>query len=313
MSMTQTESTVLSEAEGHTTEAVGVEAASVTLPPPISEWKRVLSGIGPVFWIAVGWVILITLLAVLVYWLPLRRYGRYDFDHLYGGFSGKHLLGTNNEGDDLLGLSIQGARISLYVGIITTLLGTLAGGALGICAGYFGGKVDGVISFCVDVLLSFPALVLLLAVVSFLGGASIRNLVIGLGLLAIPALARITRANTLPFVRREFVTAARALGAKNRRVIIREILPNVLPPMLSFGITLMAIIIVADGALAFLGLGLDKRHPTWGGLILGGRNYLDQAPQISLVPCGFLTLTVLSLTFIGDRLQARFSGRGARI
>ncbi len=279
----------------------------------MSEWRRILTGIGPLFWTCVVWVLLIMVSALLFYWLPFRKYGHYDFNHLYGGFSGKHLLGTNNEGDDLLGLSVQGARISLEVGLITTILGSFIGGGLGMIAGYFGGKIDGAISFVVDVMLSFPALVLLLAVVSFLGGASIRNLIIGLGLLAVPAIARITRANTLPFVRREFVTAARALGASHKRVIFREILPNVLPPVLSFSVTLLAIVIVADGALAFLGLGLSKNHPTWGGLILGGRNYLDQAPQISLVPCSFLTLTVLSLTIIGDRLQARFSGRGARI
>ena len=286
---------------------------SLPAAPPVPEWRRILRGIGLVFWFCVGWVTLITFLAIFFYWLPFRKYGHFDFDHLYGGFSAKHWLGTNNEGDDLLGLSIQGARISLYVGLITTFLGSVIGGALGMTAGYFGGKIDAGISFVVDVMLSFPSLVLLLAVVSFLGGASIRNLVIGLGLLAVPAIARISRANTLPFVRREFVMAARALGASQRRVLIREIMPNVLPPVLSFSITLMAIIIVADGALAILGLGLGKQNPTWGGLILGGRNYLDQAPQISLVPCGFLTLTVLSLTLIGDRLQARFSGRGARI
>ena len=117
----------------------------------------------------------------------------------------------------------------------------------------------------------------------------------------------------MPFRQREFVTAARALGAKNGRIIVKEILPNVAPTMFSFAITLMAIVIVADGALAFLGLGLGKAQPTWGGLILGGRNYLDNAPQISLVPCAFLAVTVLALTLIGDRLQAKLSGRQARI
>ena len=295
-------------------EAITAAASPTTpQPPQISEWKRVLTGIGPLFWICVGWVAALSLAALFAYKLPISRYGHFDPAHPYAAFSRKHILGTNNEGDDLFGLCIQGARISLIVGTVTTFVGTALGGTLGLLAGYFGGKIDAVISFFVDVLLSLPALVLLLAVVDFLGGASIRNLVIGLGTLAVPTLARLTRANTLPFRQREFVTAARALGAKSHRIIIKEILPNVLPTIMSFAITLMAIIIVADGALAFLGLGLGKRQPTWGGLILGGRNYLEQAPQISLVPCGFLTITVLSLTLIGDRLQSRLLGRQARL
>ena len=287
--------------------------AATARPPQVSEWKRILGGIGPLFWACVIWVAVLVFVAVFAYQLPIKRYGHFDTDHLYGAFSGRHWLGSNNEGDDLLGLSIQGARISILVGVVTTVLGTLIGGAAGVVAGYFGGKWDSAISFVVDVFLSLPALVLLLAVVDFLGGASIKNLIIGLLVLAVPAIARITRANTLPFRQREFVTAARALGAKNRRIIVKEILPNVVPTMLSFAITLMAIIIVADGALAFLGLGLGKEQPSWGGLILGGRNYLEQAPQISLVPCAFLSMTVLSLTLIGDRLQSRFAGRQARL
>lgn len=288
-------------------------ADAPTAPPPLSEWKRIFSGIGPLFWICAGWMVLVCLAALFAFQLPLKRYGHYDTNHLSAGFSSRHWLGSNNEGDDLLGLCIQGARISLIVGFITTVAGMLIGGSLGLLAGYFGGRWDSVISYVVDVLLSLPALILLLAVVDFLGGPSIKNLVLGLGVLSIPTLARITRANTLPYREREFVTAARAIGAKNGRIITKEILPNVLPTMMSYAITLMAIIIVADGALAFLGLGLAKSQPTWGGLILGGRNYLENAPQISMVPCAFLTLTVLALTLIGDRLQARLSGRQARI
>ena len=282
-------------------------------PPQTSEWKRTFNGIGTLFWVAVGWVTILAFLALFAFKLPIKRYGNFDTNHLYSAFSRKHWLGTNNEGDDLFGLCVQGARISLLVGVVTTTLGTAIGGSAGILAGYFGGKWDAAISFIVDVFLSLPALVLLLAVVDFLGGASIKNLIIGLLVLAVPSLARITRANTLPFRQREFVTAARALGAKNGRIIVKEILPNVAPTMFSFAITLMAIVIVADGALAFLGLGLGKAQPTWGGLILGGRNYLDNAPQISLVPCAFLAVTVLALTLIGDRLQAKLSGRQARI
>ena len=132
-------------------------------------------------------------------------------------------------------------------------------------------------------------------------------------IIAVPSLARITRAATLTFARREFVTAARALGAKHRRIIVREVLPNVVPPMASFALLAIAVVIVAEGALSYLGLSVQAPQPTWGNLIAQGRPQLDIAPHIALFPCAVMFITLLSLNFVGDKLRARFDVREVRL
>ncbi len=127
-----------------------------------------------------------------------------------------------------------------------------------------------------------------------------------LTILAIPALARITRAATLTFAQREFVTAARALGARNSRILWREILPNVIPPMAAFALIAIAIVIVAEGTLSFLGLSVSSPTATWGNMIEQGRESLDDAPWISLIPCAVMFLTLLSFNYVGDKLRRYF-------
>ena len=140
-------------------------------------------------------------------------------------------------------------------------------------------------------------------------GQSLRNVTLAIAILAIAPIARIIRASTLTFSEREFVLAARALGAKNRRIIIREILPNVALPAASFALVAVAVAIVAEGTLAFLGLSVPAPTPTWGGMIADGRTLLEQAPHISFVPSIAMFLTVLALNFVGDSLRARFDVR----
>ena len=165
-----------------------------------------------------------------------------------------------------------------------------------------------------DIMLSFPSLILALALLAALSppgetAGSLGKVTFVLTVLAIPALARITRANTLTYSEREFVTAARAMGSKPRRTLTSEILPNVLPSMISFSFVALAILIVAEGALAFLGLSVEAPAATWGKLIQSGSEKLDDAPHLALIPCAVMFFTLLSLNYIGDKLQARFSSR----
>jgi peptide/nickel transport system permease protein len=221
---------------------------------------------------------------------------------------GDRPLGTDQLGRDILARTVYGARISLIVGFSAVAFGLIFGGALGIVAGFFRGKLEIFIMGAMDVLLAFPALILALAIVTFMG-QSLRNVVLAIGILSIAPIARIIRASTLVVAQREFVLAARTLGAKNSRIIFREVLPNVLLPALSFSLIGVAVAIVAEGALAFLGLSVAPPTPTWGGMINEGRVLLEKSPHISFVPSGAMLLTVLSLNFAGDRLRSFFDAR----
>jgi len=158
-------------------------------------------------------------------------------------------------------------------------------------------------------MLAFPALLLALAIITFRNDRSLFNVVLAIGIVAIPPIARLIRASTLVFSQREFVTAARALGASNLRIITKEILPNVVLPVLSFSIIGVAVAIVAEGGLAFLGLSVAPPTPTWGGMINDGRSALETEPYISLIPCLIMFLTVLSLNLAGDRVREYFDVR----
>jgi peptide/nickel transport system permease protein len=156
-----------------------------------------------------------------------------------------------------------------------------------------------------DVLLAFPALLLALAIIAFMG-RSLQNVVLAVGLVAIAPVSRLVRASTLVFSQREFVTASRAIGASNTRILAKEVLPNVMLPVLSFSIIGVAVAIVAEGGLAFLGLSVPPPTPTWGGMINDGRAALETEPYITLIPCAVLFLTVLSLNLAGDRVREYF-------
>jgi peptide/nickel transport system permease protein len=285
-----------------------------------SSEKRRRLGVG--FWIAVAWLTGILVLTASAPWLPfIDAPGAFpDFGvPPAAGPSMSHLFGVNENGDDLLSQVVNGGRVSLFIALTVTVVGFVGGGAVGIVAGYFRGRTDRVLSSLMDVLLAFPALVLALAMIAIFasdGGRVRPNLpvVIGsLGILSVGPLARITRGITLSLVEREFVTAARAIGARHRTIIWREILPNVLPAMAVFSLAVIAVVVVAEGALAFLGLSVGAPAPTWGKLINAGRPNLEESGHIAFFPAGVMFLTVLALNYAGDVLQARFTVRESAI
>jgi peptide/nickel transport system permease protein len=260
------------------------------------------------FWIAAFWLVLIISLAALAPVLPIADPDQVGDGPANGGFSTENWLGTDRLGRDLLSRTIWGARISLVVGFVAVAFGLVVGGAIGMLAGYYRGFFDRVVMRMVDILLAFPAIVLGLALVTFLG-RDFQNLLLAIGLLSIAPIARLSRANTLQWAERDFVVAAHGLGAKSRRILVREVLPNVLLPMLALALLGVAIAIIAEGTLAFLGLSVEDPTATWGKMIFAGKGELEDAPQAAFVPAAAMFFTVLALNYAGDRLRQFFEVR----
>jgi len=175
-------------------------------------------------------------------------------------------------------------------------------------AGYFRRATDSLIRILIDTMLAFPPLVLLLAITAVMT-QSFRSLVIGLGVVSIPSFARLSRASTLPFTQREFVVAARSMGARHARVLFREILPNVIFPVASYAFIVLAAVIVGEGSLSYLGLGIPPPQPSWGGMIASGRDLIATDAYLVFVPAATLLLTVFAFNVVGDRARRRFDVR----
>jgi peptide/nickel transport system permease protein len=266
---------------------------------PVRRTRR----LGTLFWLAVGWTLLVLAAAALADVLPLPSPTDMDMLARRVPFSAEHWLGTDTLGRDELSRLIHGARISLTVGLCAPVIGLVFGGALGMLAGYFRGRFETLVVGSMDVLLAFPPLILALAVTAYLG-QSLLNLTCILGVLGIPAFMRVARASTLTLARREFVIAAQALGATHARILLRELLPNVLLPLLAFFLLGVAVTIVVEGALSFLGLGVPPPISSWGSMIGEGRESLEIAPRLAFIPAAAMFFTVLSFNLIGDTLRA---------
>jgi peptide/nickel transport system permease protein len=274
-------------------------------------------------WFAIIWLALILIGAVFGTLIPgIHGYGTVFLnDASSKPFTHGHLLGVDDVGHDEFSNLILGARTSLEIGLGSVIAGILIGGTLGLIAGYFRGTVDLLISTVFDVLLAVPALILALALTAFLRGDPTKShlpgevvLIIALGTVSTPVLGRITRASTLTWSQREFVLAARAQGAKNARIMVREVLPNVVPAMLSIALLAVGVVIVAEGGLSFLGVGIDPTSkPSWGNLIASSAGVLNTEPWLVFAPIAALFLTVLSLNFLGDIVQARFNVRESAV
>lgn len=318
-------------AQGLVGEAVGrgmpVDAGTIAIAAvetgPETRRRR-KKGLGFAAWLAVAWIALVVGLAVLAPWLPLddpraittdiaRRGPLAD-----AGSAPGHLLGGDFNGRDMLSRLIWGGRTTLVVATVAVLIGFALGGLLGLLGGYFRGKVDVVVSLLLDVFLAIPAVILALALVTILRTQPGTNgggldpevaLILALGFVSIPVLGRITRASTLSWSEREFVLAARAQGAKHRRIIAREVLPNVLPAMMSIALLSIAVAIVAEGTLAILGASVETDTPTWGNMIAIGRTQLQRAPHIVFEPALMIFFTVLALNMLGDVVRSKFDVR----
>ena len=256
-------------------------------------------------WCSMAWLLLLTLAAIFADLLPL-----YDPADTRAGIplsipTSQNWLGTDALGRDLLSRTIYGARVSIIVGISAVVLSSVVGGLIGMIAGYFQRKVEAVTLFAADVLMAFPTLLLAASIVAFTDSRGLVTVVLAIALIYLGPTIRIVRALTLSVGNREFVLAARSVGATNRRIIRREIMPNVVPTLTSMMVVAVAGAIVAEGGLAYLNLSVAPPTPTWGAMIAAGQPTLDESLYPVLVPGGALFLTVLSLTLIGDAVQKR--------
>ncbi|CAI7977746.1 MULTISPECIES: ABC transporter permease [unclassified Parafrankia] len=258
-------------------------------------------------YLAYVWLIAVIALAALADVLPLASYSIPIGKPRQGpDFSSFDLwLGTDQQGRSILSRCVYGARVSLLVGTVAGLIGAVIGTLLGMLAGYLGKAVDWIIRLITDAMLAFPPLILLLALSSILT-PSVRTLLVGLTLLIIPTFVRLALANTLAWSSREFVTAARNMGAGHTRILVKEILPNLLPPLGAFLPVVMAALIVAEGSLSFLGMGIPPPQPSWGGMISDGKEAIADSPHMVLVPAVVIFFTVFALNQAGDHLRSRF-------
>jgi peptide/nickel transport system permease protein len=213
-----------------------------------------------------------------------------------------HLLGTDNVGRDVLSRVVWGTRVSLLAGFVSVALALLAGGVIGLAAGYTAGRVDGLLMRLMDAVLSFPALVLALALGAVLG-AGLTGVLIALAVVYTPTFARLMRGQVLAITAREYVDAARALGATGWRVAWHHVLPNATAPMVVQASLSVAFAILAEASLSFLGLGVQPPAASWGSMINAGRGYLQQAPWIVFGPGAALFVTVIGLNFVGDAIR----------
>jgi peptide/nickel transport system permease protein len=285
--------------------------------------KTTKRNLGITFWASALWILLVIASAVTAGWWNMPEPDKMDWENLNAApgtvtekavlqntdgvkaFKYSYRLGTDTMGRDIVSRLIYGARISLSVGLLAPLIGFILGSLLGCWAGYYRGKVESWIVTSMDIILAFPGLVLLLAITFYLG-STLQNLICSLGFLTIPAFCRVARAKTLALTNLEFVQAARLTGAGNISILFREIIPNVIIPVAVYGLLVVAFMIMTEGALSFLGLGVPAPTPSWGGMISEGREVLDEAPHVSMFPAAVMFLTVISFNLMGDSLRNFF-------
>jgi peptide/nickel transport system permease protein len=292
---------------------VPVPGAPSTSKAPTLPRRRRRDGAPLSVILSISWLGLLAAAIVLFPLLQLPDPTRSDYGAISAApFTEGHLLGTDEIGRDILSRLIVGAKVSLTAGIGAVLVATLIGSTLGICAGFFGGIANRVISAALDIMLAFPAIVALIGLGVFLG-PGLGTIIIGIGIVASPAVARVARSATLLYVNRDFVVAARGMGAGSWRILFREILPNVVVPVIAYSTVLIAVAIVAEASLSFLGLGVPPPSSSWGSMMGTGRAELQHHPHIVLVPAAAMFLTLLALNFLAEFLSKRFDIKEAAL
>ena len=253
-------------------------------------------------------VVLIGLVVVMAVAAPLiAPFSPYDLDvvQMLQGPSRTHWLGTDELGRDVLSRTIYAARISIQVAFIAVSVGFILGTLIGLLAGYFGSFFDAVLMRFMDLLFSFPAILLAVVLMASLG-TSILNAMIAIGVIFIPGFARLARATAIAVMRQQYIEAARTIGMGDARIMFREVLPNILAPSLVEAAVAFSYAILLESALSFLGLGAQPPEPSWGTMINTGRGFMAQAPWLGLVPGFALFLCVLGFNLLGDGMRDFF-------
>lgn len=261
---------------------------------------------------SLAWLALVLVAACSAHLLPLPDPYRQDLLATLQAPDAARWMGSDSLGRDVFARIVSGLRVSLLVGVGAVAFGLAVGGPLGLLSGYYRGRLDAWISAAMSVILAFPPLVLALAIIASTG-ASLGKVVLAMGILFVPACARLVRASTMRFADREFVLAARAGGMTDRGVLLQEILPNLLPPMLAYVPLMVAIAIIGEASLSFLGLSVPAPQPSLGGMVSAERGAMAIAPWTVFCPAAVLFTTILSLNVVGDRMQRRLDRRGAAL
>ena len=260
------------------------------------------------FWLAFLWLVglgfFLLFAPVLGFLADPEGYSR----EVLQGVGWSHWFGTDELGRDMFARVVWGGRLSLMIAVLAVVLGILIGGLMGLLAGFFGGWVDMVLSGVINVLLALPALILALFIVTVLE-QNTRNVVVAVTILATRTVARIVRAQTLRFREREFVTAARCMGARTSRLLFREVLPNLVPIIVAFSFLGLGLVIVGEGSLSFIGKSVPAPAITWGGLLAIAKGKLSAAPHLTIYPAVVMFFTLMAVNYIGDTLLRRFDVR----
>ena len=299
------------------------ETTSIVTPELVAEpaKKKKKKPVG--FYIAGSWLGLIVLLGLFGWLLPLPNWDEAFFDDLgVGPFSPRHFLGTTQDGYDMLAGLINGARLSAFVSFFAVLIGGGIGSFIGITAAYFRGRYDTVVVTVFNVMLSIPNLVLSLALLSVLAYSDADNpastsrrvvvLVISLIIVIIPILGRISRGSALQWSSREFVLASKSMGTKNFTIIWKHILPNVAPAILAIGFLAIGSVIIVEGSLSILGIGVPG-GASWGSMLANGRGNISFSPHEVYMPALCIAFTVIASNWFGDYVRSSLDQREAKI
>ncbi|MBB4932888.1 peptide/nickel transport system permease protein [Lipingzhangella halophila] len=258
--------------------------------------------------LALGWIVLLAVLAATAGLIaPFDPTAPAGPARLAPFSDAGHLLGTDSIGRDVLSRLLYGIRISVAVGVGATLIAVTAGVLVGLLAAYYRGWVAAAVNVGTDTVLSFPPLLVLLALAAVLN-PGVPALILSLGLLFTPPFARLTRSAALSQMELDYIAAARSLGAGAGRIIFFELLPNSIRPVISYSVVVVALVIVIEGSLSFLGVGIPPPAPSWGSMIASAKDHIALAPYLMAPPALMLVLTVLAFNTAGDHLRNRFSG-----
>jgi len=228
-----------------------------------------------------------------------------DVNTMLQGPNAAHWLGTDEVGRDVLSRAIFAARISIVVALVAVGVGLIGGTVIGIVAAYFGGWIDLALMRLMELLFSFPAILLAVILLASLG-TNILNAMLAIGIIFIPGFSRLARAATNGVLRQQYIEAARAIGMSDARILLREILPNVMTPLLVEAAVAFAYAVLLESALSFLGLGAQPPEPSWGNMLNTGRGFMAQAPWLGIVPGMAMFLCVLGFNLVGDGLRDAF-------
>jgi peptide/nickel transport system permease protein len=275
----------------------------VAAPAGVSPWKDTVrrfrrNKLAMVGLTVVGLLVLVAIFAPLV----ARQDPLLISSQLRKPPSSEHWFGTDAIGRDLFARVVYGARVSLRVGITAAIIATVIGSLFGALAGFYGGFIDALLMRITDILLAFPYFILAIAIITVVGRGELPVIMV-LGFLGWLAIARVLRSSFLQLKQMEFIEAARALGASNKRIILRHLLPNAIQPVIVYSTLFIGSAVLSEAALSFVGVGITEPTPSWGLMVNQGRKFLTSAPHLLLFPGGAIFIMVLAFLFVGDGLR----------